>query len=244
MEKSHKANDRDVFKRFLRSINDSYFSKEELILVESMKKLIKFYNDLPIPAKATIWFTMCNILQKGILFVTLPIYTRLMSTEQYGVYNVFLSWLEIFEIIATFRLGWGGYVVGLTKFDNDKDGYTSSMQMLSLLITTVIYFLYAVISPMINAFTGLNFLITSIIFGILLFSPAIQFWTQRERAEFRYKAVALVTVLTSVFTLILGVMAVLMFSDKAVAVIISRLIVQGLVGIVLIWQNCHKKFVI
>lgn len=209
-----------------------------------MRKIIRFYNELPILAKATIWFTMCNILQKGISFVTLPVYTRLMTTEQYGVYNVFLSWLEIFEIIATFRLSWGGYVVGLTKFNSDKDGYTSSMQTLSILITAVAYFIYTMIASKVNDFTGLNFSITSIIFAILLFSPAVQFWTQRERSEYRYKAVALVTVLASAFTLIFGVMAALMFSDKAVAVMISRLIVQGLIGIILIWENCHKKFVI
>ena len=86
--------------------------------------MIKRYRNLSLQAKAAIWYTICNLLQKGILLIAVPIYTRILSPEQYGAYTVFLSWLEIFEILATFRLSWDGYTVGLTKYSNDRDRYT------------------------------------------------------------------------------------------------------------------------
>ena len=41
------------------------------------------YRSLSVQAKAALWFTICSFLQKGISFITVPIFTRLMSTEEY-----------------------------------------------------------------------------------------------------------------------------------------------------------------
>ena len=43
------------------------------------------YRSLSVQAKAALWFTICSFLQKGISFITVPIFTRLMSTEEYAV---------------------------------------------------------------------------------------------------------------------------------------------------------------
>lgn len=206
-------------------------------------KLKKIYHNLPVPAKAAVWITICNVLQKGLSFLALPVYTRFMNTQEYGMYHIFLSWLEIFEIFATFRLGWGGYVVGLTKYEDDQNGYTSSMQILSLLITSVVFGCYTMLSPAIDAFTGLSFQLTCILFGILLFLPAMQFWTQRKRAQYRYRPVMFVSVLMSLITFLGGAAAAFTASEKASAVIVSRLAVQAVFGIFFIWENCRHRFV-
>ncbi len=44
------------------------------------------YCSLSVQAKAALWFTICSFLQKGISFITVPIFTRLMSTR--GVRNL------------------------------------------------------------------------------------------------------------------------------------------------------------
>ena len=43
-----------------------------------MQKLVKKYTDLPIQVKASMWFFVCAFLQKGISFITTPIFTRLL----------------------------------------------------------------------------------------------------------------------------------------------------------------------
>lgn len=204
---------------------------------------IKSYKNLSKPVKATLWFTFCNILQKGILFLAVPIYTRIMTTAQYGVYSVFLSWLEIFEIFGTFRIGWGGYVVGLTKYEDDRDGYTSSMQCLSIVITFVTLLLYLLFQNTINKLTGLDTLLTIMIFGLLFTMPAIQFWSVRERVEYKYVKLFIVTVTFSLLVLVFGTISGIIFQNKTEAIIFARLIVQGIEGAMLIWANCHKKFV-
>ena len=38
---------------------------------------------------------VCQMLIRGISFATTPIYTRLLSTEQFGQIRVYESWLQI-----------------------------------------------------------------------------------------------------------------------------------------------------
>ena len=61
---------------------------------------------MPLAIKAGLWFTICNLLQKGISFITVPIFTRIMSTEDYGLYSIYISWYSIMTIFATLHLSY------------------------------------------------------------------------------------------------------------------------------------------
>ena len=52
-----------------------------------MNKLLDKYKKIPAPVKAGLWFFICTVLQKGIVFLTVPIFTRLLTTEQYGLFD-------------------------------------------------------------------------------------------------------------------------------------------------------------
>ena len=54
--------------------------------------------------KATVWYAVSNILVKGVAFFVLPIFTDLMTTEEYGIYSVYTSFLAIAEVIVLFGL--------------------------------------------------------------------------------------------------------------------------------------------
>lgn len=54
--------------------------------------------------KAGLWYTIGNILVKGIAFLTLPLFTILMDTEQYGIYNTFAAYVSIGAVIVSLGL--------------------------------------------------------------------------------------------------------------------------------------------
>lgn len=204
--------------------------------------MIKKYKNLSVQAKAAIWYTICNLLQKGILLIAVPIYTRILTTEQYGAYSVFLSWLEIFEIVATFRLSWEGYMVGLTKYSDDRDRYTSSIQGLGFTITSIALIIHLAIPDLINSITGMPFGLTLMIFALLYTMPSIYFWSGRQRVEYHYQAAVAVTMTSSVLIPILGVITALTIEHKEYAIIGARVVVQGIIGLCLMFVNCRKKF--
>ena len=93
--------------------------------------LLKKYRGIPVQVKASFWFLICAFLQKGISMLTTPIFTRLLSTAEYGQYNVFNSWLSIVTIFVSLDLAAGVYTQGLIKFEPERKVYSSSLQGLT-----------------------------------------------------------------------------------------------------------------
>ena len=55
-------------------------------------------------AEAGLGYTIGNILIKAISFITLPIFTRLMSTDDYGLYSTYVSYESILALIISLGL--------------------------------------------------------------------------------------------------------------------------------------------
>ena len=54
--------------------------------------------------KAGTWYTISNFLIKGISFVTLPIFARLLTKDELGQFSNITAWFNILAIITTFEL--------------------------------------------------------------------------------------------------------------------------------------------
>lgn len=69
-----------------------------------MKKYLQQYRNLPVQMKASLWFLICSFMQKGIATITTPIFTRILTTAEYGQYSVFNSWMQIITPIVCLNL--------------------------------------------------------------------------------------------------------------------------------------------
>lgn len=205
-----------------------------------MHKLIQKYRDIPVAAKATLWFMICSILQKGISLITTPIFTRIMSTEQYGQFSVYNSWLQIFTIFTTMRLNWAVFNKGMVKYKNDRDGYTSTMQTITCILTTIVLAVYLIFRKQFNALIELPTFIMLSIFAELYLTPAIDFWSVRKRYEYQYKSVVFRTLIMSFLNAGFGVLAVYMSEEKGYARILTCVAVNVLFGIILFVYNLRK----
>ena len=96
---------------------------------------INKYRSMAVQAKASIWYTICNFFQKGISFIAVPIYVRLLTTDEYGDWSVFQSWRDILIIFASLNLFSGVYTKTLVDNKDDRDRYTSSMQGLGTIVS-------------------------------------------------------------------------------------------------------------
>ena len=96
--------------------------------MNKVQKLFQNYYRMPVQVKASMWYAACNVLQKGMSFVTVPIYIRMLTVSEYGRYVTFLSWKDIVMIFATFNLFYGVYTKYIIDHEKDRDGYTSCMQ--------------------------------------------------------------------------------------------------------------------
>ena len=98
-------------------------------------KLKTKYFSLSVETRAAFWFTVCNLLQKGITMITMPIFTRILTTQQYGVFTVYQSWYNLISIIVTLNLSGSLINNGMLKYEGRRDSFISSMQGLSSTVT-------------------------------------------------------------------------------------------------------------
>ena len=76
-----------------------------------LKEGLKLYRGFPIQVKASFWFFVCSLIQKAISIISTIIFTRLLSTADYGIISIYNSWSEILYIVATLNLATGVYNV-------------------------------------------------------------------------------------------------------------------------------------
>ena len=197
-----------------------------------MDHLRKQYNKMSPAVRNSVWFTFCNFLQRGLSFLTVPVFTRLLTTEEYGICNVYFAWFEVFVLFTSLKIPYEGLNNGLIRYEEDKDGYTSSVMGLVMSLTAVMFGIYHLVNRWIDPVTGLDRRLMLLMFVQLMFQPALMLWTNRQRFDFEYRKPVIVTVLSTVLNLVITVLAVLNTSYKAEARIGGFVIVQSLFGMV------------
>ena len=193
-----------------------------------MKKtrlLIK-YKKIPVQVKASFWFLICAFLQKGITVLTTPIFTRLLSTVEYGQYGVFYSWLGIATIFISLNLYAGVYTQGLVKFESERKIFSSSLQGLTFLLVvawTGIYFLF---QQFWNELLGLTTVQVLAMLVLIWTSSVFNFWASEQRVLYRYRVLVTVTLLVSICKPVVGILFVILAEDKATARILAIVLVE------------------
>ncbi len=198
------------------------------------------YHAIPAAVKVSLWFAICSILQKGISFVTVPLFTRMMTSVQYGQFSIYQSWYSIISVFATLNLSYGVFNNGMTKYPNDRNRLLSSMQGLSTTVTLLLFIIYLFFQKYINALTGLSTVMMLVMFAEFLMAPALSFWSTRQRYEFKYIALVIVTLGISIASPLVGFLAVMNSVNKGFARIISIALINVCVGLFFYIFNAIK----
>lgn len=105
--------------------------------------------------KAGLGYTIGNILIKGITFITLPIFSRLLTTSQFGVYNTYMAYENILAIF----LGLGMYSsIKNAKIDYPEkvNQYTSTLLWLTVFPLCVCLGLIFILPQRLRQLLGLS----------------------------------------------------------------------------------------
>ena len=169
-----------------------------------------FWNKRPSEGmKSAVAYTFASLFSKGLAFVTVPIFTRIMSTSEMGTVNLYNSWQSILTVVATLSLTYGGYMVALKEYEHERDRYESSVLTLTTFTSIVFFAVYSVAPNFWSRILGLDkSLLLLMLVGFLLL-PATEFWLARQRYEYKYKAATLVTIGSAIVASALSTVAVL-----------------------------------
>lgn len=205
--------------------------------------LLNYYKKTPVQIKAAIAFFICSLFQKGISIFTTPVFTRILSAEEYGQFGAFSSWYEIIAAIVSFSLVGGVYTIALVKFDEEKNVLASSSQGLILISCA----LWATIYIIFCEFFSSIFLLTNVqmiaMFFMICTSTSYGLWALEQRVAYRYKRLVLITVIVSIAKPVIGIILTMNFDAKVTFRIIGLAVVEIIFyGWIIIYQlNRGKK---
>ena len=182
--------------------------------------------------KSGIWYTASNFLVRSIGFITTPIFTRLLTHAEFGLYNNYISWLAILTILVTLNLD-STLISARYDFEDTLDEYILSTLSLSTL-STVIWLAAANLFPaFFENYLGMDLVYVNTMLVYLLFLPAVHLFQARERYYFEYKMTVATSLFISVGTAALSVLMVVSMEDKLAGRIFGSAIPTIVLGAIL-----------
>lgn len=192
--------------------------------------------------KAGIWYTISTIVVKAINILTTPIFTRMMTTDDYGMASTFSSWYTLLMIFCSLNLT---YSVGRAKLDfpNKLDEYIGSMQILALICTSFIGTLMLIFRNPLAGFMELNANLVIILVIYLIFAPAVTFTRTKFRYSYKYKGNIGITLYTTLATVAITLALMFIFkSERYYAKVLGSVLTSGILStIIWLWTIKNQK---
>lgn len=141
------------------------------------------------------------VILNGINFFTIPIFTRILGTENYGLYTIYYTWVNTFTILVGLQVMGTIGVANVRLKQEDLKKYYSSILTIVLLAFAVIMAVMLFIMPWAAAYLGMSKQMIILMMFHALGMAFVNFATMR----YTYEKKAHLTFSISVFVAILGV---------------------------------------
>lgn len=169
---------------------------------------------MPKEVKASIALFVASLITKGISYITTPIFTRMLSSDEYGQVAVFLTWQNVFGILAMFCLMNGVFNNGMVDYPEERDEYSFSMLILSNTITLAVCGVLFILFPVLKTKLHIEFYQLVLMMLVFFSQPAYSFWTARQRYEFKYKATVFWSVIIAIAAPFIAIICIRLFPEE------------------------------
>ena len=206
-----------------------------------VKKALSKFNSLPLTFRASFVYLCVSIVQKGLSFLTTPIFTRLMTSAEFGTVSVFFSLEQLIGTVAMFCLSAGCFDIGMQEYKNDRDTFCFSLLVLSNLVTVVTGIVLFALYPVAKNLLGISMPLLGIMFVVFIFQPAFTFWTRRERFEYHYKMPGILTVISAILASGIAVICIIFLPENRIAARILGQLIPLIILYIAFWAYIGKK---
>lgn len=200
--------------------------------------------------KAGVWNTIGNIALKGCAFLSLPIFTHLMSTSDFGIYNAYIAYEQIFT--AIFGLGFYGTIKNAKiDFKEKFDKYLSSIVTFSVLIFCLFLVIANLCYPVYSNLLGFSQFVTNCLFFQSFGTYLLYFYGVKLNAEFQYRSFLIISSVNTFGNMALSTILIIFVfpNERYIGRILGSalpLIGIGLFLCLIIWKRgkiaCKKEY--
>lgn len=193
-------------------------------------------------AKASIGYTIGNYLLRGISFLTIPLFTRLMPTSDYGKYSVYLTYDAVLTIFMALCLH-SSLKNAKYKYKEQFDNYVSSILLIPLVILIVLLMVVNLLGSFLTQISELNLLVLNILVVHSFSNSILTIYNSRVALNYEYKSYLKISFFNTITNVLLAIL--LMFTlckdEKYQGRIIGSAIPMFLISIYIYYDSYKRK---
>lgn len=196
---------------------------------------------LRVPAKASVWYIVSGAVARGIGALSTPIFTRMLTPGEYGLYPLYNTWIGVLSVLVTLEITGSAIYRGFQKYGERKDDFTSAA--LGLLGTVFVGFcaVYFAFYSFLGQATGLSISITLFMFAQIFGASVISLYLAKARYEYKYKSVAALNLVNAIAVPLTAIGLILLFNIRAEARIYASSSITLLITVPIITMMLRRS---
>ena len=164
--------------------------------------------------KAGAGYVIGNYLLKGITFLSAPIFTRLLTTEDYGNFGTYLSYEALLYIIVGLALH-SSLNSAKYRYEEKFEEYVSSMVLLAGISSAIWLVLANVFYGSYGAYLDMSRPIVNLLILHCFGSSLLQFYNSYVSLNYSVKSFLKITSVNAISNLVLSIVLILTFFSNA-----------------------------
>lgn len=131
-------------------------------------------------------YMLSNVVISSISIITAPIFTRLLTTADYGIASNFAAWLNVGLVVVGLGLP---YSIGNAKtdFPGELDKFLASIQILGSIMAVSVLIVAVIFKQQLAEWMAIDQNLVIILYIYLLFFPTVIFAQERYKFLLQYK---------------------------------------------------------
>ena len=193
-------------------------------------------------ARVALWYLVGDLLVKGLSVITTPIFSRILTKQEYGEFSNFSSWESICLIFITLDLSTS---ISRAKYDYGENiyQYISSITLVSTLSTILLYIVVESNSFFFTDFLSMDISYIRLLFVYFLFEPAYEYMQVKHRMYMKYKFFIFFSLCSALLRTGISIALVYLMEDKLKGRILGHIlpVLFLYIGIyIYVWLKGHK----
>ena len=162
---------------------------------------------------AGVGYTTSNLLLKGVAFLSIPIFTRLLTPADFGLYSVFVSYESILFLFVGLCLH-SSIKAANVEFRLKIEEYVSSILLLVFLTSFLFYMLSVIFRKQIFGLTGFSTSIILLMVSQAVSSAILAIYNNKISLNYDYKLYLSISAFSAIGNVIFSIVLILtIFKD-------------------------------
>lgn len=195
--------------------------------------------------KAATWYTISNFISKGIFYLCIPIYTRLLTTYEYGQYSNFLSWQAILVSLLTFDLYSAINMAFIDYSDKSNfEGFISTISVFSVIIPFLFGIIILIFRNIFIDIFNVSFLHLVIMISYICFGNTLTIFQTEQIVNQKYILSSILTIFSTCGSVIITLLFAFYMKDKLTGILFGSVIVTEIVSVFLLFWILRRNLIL